>query len=199
MSPVFWASILLLVGLTLTIAEIFVPSGGVIGFLSFASIITAIIMAFTQNGPTAGVMFLSVACLAVPLVLAVAFRLLPRTPVGRRLLPSIPISEEVLPDREDRRRLQQLVGRVGRAKSKMLPSGAVKIDDQTIDAMSEGQPIEADQPVRVIAVRGTMVVVRPVDEKAVDIAEQRGDSTSDDILSRPIDTLGFDPFEDPLK
>ena len=199
MSPVFWASILLLVGLTLTIAEIFVPSGGVIGFLSLASIVAAIIMAFTQSGPTAGVMFLSVACLAVPLVLAVAFRFLPRTPVGRRLLPTIPTAEEVLPDREVRRRLQQLVGRVGRAKSKMLPSGAVQIDDQTIDAVSEGQPIEAEEPVRVIAVRGTMVVVRPVDEDAVDTSEQRRDPNADDILSRPIDTLGFDPFEDPLK
>jgi membrane-bound ClpP family serine protease len=199
MSPVFWAAILLLVGLSLVMAEIFIPSGGVIGFLSFASIIAAIVMAFYQSGPTIGIMFLSVSCIAVPAVLAAAFRLLPSTPMGKRLLPDIPSPEDVLPDREDRRRLRLLIGRVGRAKSKMLPSGAVMIDGQTIDAMSEGQPIEAEQPVRVIDVRGTMVVVRPVDENSTDEVGRRQGRQDDDILSRPIDSLGLDPFEDPLK
>jgi membrane-bound ClpP family serine protease len=199
MSPVFWAAILLLVGLSLVMVEIFIPSGGVIGFLSFASIIAAIVMAFYQSGPTIGIMFLSVSCVAVPAVLSAAFRLLPGTPMGKRLLPDIPSPEDVLPDREDRRRLRLLIGRVGRSKSKMLPSGAVMIDGQTIDAMSEGQPIEAEQPVRVIDVRGTMVVVRPVDEDSADEVARRQGRQDDDILSRPIDSLGLDPFEDPLK
>lgn len=199
MSPVFWAAILLFVGLSLVMVEIFIPSGGVIGFLSFASIIAAIVMAFYQSGPTIGIVFLSVSCVAVPVVLATAFRLLPGTPMGKRLLPDIPSGEDMLPDREDRRRLRQLIGRVGRSKSKMLTSGAVMIDGQTIDAMSEGQPIEAEQPVRVVDVRGTMVVVRPVEENAADEVARRQGRQDDDILSRPIDSLGLDPFEDPLK
>jgi membrane-bound ClpP family serine protease len=199
MSPVFWAAIMLVVGLTLVMVEIFIPSGGVIGFLSFASIIAAIVMAFYQSGPTVGIMFLSVACLAVPALLMAAFRLLPRTPMGKRLLPSIPTADEVLPDREERRRLRQLVGRVGEAKSKMLPSGAVMIAGQTLDAMSEGQPIEAGQSVRVIDVRGTMIVVRPVDPHAADEPAAGAARGEDDILSRPIDSLGLDPFEDPLQ
>jgi len=193
MSPVFWAAILMGVGLALLMAEIFVPSGGLIGFLSFSSITAAIVMAFYQSGPVTGVSFLLIACVAVPLALVAAFRLLPDTPVGKRLLASIPTAEEVLPDSEERRQLRGLVGRVGRAKSPMLPSGAVQIDNQVIDAVSEGQPIEPGQPVRVIEVRGTMVVVRPVDEGAVD--EQ---AAPDDMLSRPIETLGLEPFDDPL-
>jgi membrane-bound ClpP family serine protease len=199
MSPLFWAAILLLVGLTLVMVEIFIPSGGVIGFLSFASIIAAIVMAFYQSGPTVGIMFLSVSCVAVPAVLSMAFRLLPGTPMGKRLLPEIPSAEDVLPDSEDRRRLRQLVGRVGRTRSIMLPSGAVMIDGQTIDAMSEGQPIEAEQPVRVIEVRGSMVVVRPIDESETDKFTGSRPQQDEDILSRPIDTLGLDPFVDPLK
>jgi membrane-bound ClpP family serine protease len=198
MSPVFWAAILLLVGLTLSLVEIFIPSGGVIGFLSFTSIIAAIVMAFLQSGPTVGVIFLSVACLAVPLVVATAFRFLPRTPIGKRLLPDIPTADEVLPDREERRRLRELVGRVGEAKSKMLPSGAVMIDGQTIDAVSEGQPIEPGQTVRVIAVRGTLVVVRPMDDNATDQVAGGPRRQEDDILSRPIESFGLESFEDPL-
>jgi membrane-bound ClpP family serine protease len=194
MSPIFWSSILLLVGLSLVIAEIFVPSGGVIGFLAFSSIAAAIVMAFYNSGPLTGAIFLIIACGAVPLALAAAFRFLPDTPMGRRLLPTIPTAEEVLPDNEERRRLRQLIGRVGLVKSKMLPSGAVQVDDQTIDAVSEGMPLEPGQTVRVIEVRGTQAVVRAVDANAAD-AEP---ATSGDVLSRPIESLGLEAFDDPL-
>jgi membrane-bound ClpP family serine protease len=194
MAPVFWVAILLLVGLVLVMVEIFVPSGGLLGFLAFTSIVSAIVLAFYQSA-IVGVVVLLVSCVAVPAALVTAFRYLPNTPMGRRLLPSIPTAEEVLPDSEERRKLRQLVGRVGRAKSRMLPSGAVAIDDEIIDAVSEGQPIEPGEPVRVVAVRGTMVVVRPVDANAADVVPSR----SDDVLSQPIDTLGLDPFEDPLR
>ena len=43
-----------------------------------------------------------------------------------------------MPDTPERRTLRQLVGKLGVAKSVMLPSGAVLIDGQTIDALSEG-------------------------------------------------------------
>ncbi len=168
MPPYFWSAILLVIGLGLVIAEIFLPSGGLIGFISFSSIIAAIVLAFVQSGVIVGTIFLMVACVAVPAALVAAFRFLPDTPMGKRLLPSIPSPEEVLPDSEERRRLRKLVGRVGRAKSMMLPSGAVMIDGHIIDAMSEGMPIEPEQAVRIIDVRGATVVVRPVDNSAVD-------------------------------
>ena len=194
MPPVFWSSILLLVGLALVIAEIFVPSGGIIGFLSFSSIAAAVVMAFYKNGPVTGAIFLVIACGAVPIALGAAFRFLPDTPVGRRLLPTIPTAEEVLPDNEQRRRLRQLVGRVGKVKSKMLPSGAVLIDGQTIDAVSEGLPLEPGQTVRMIEVRGTQVVVRAVEDNAADVQPDTGG----DLLSRPIESLGLEAFDDPL-
>jgi membrane-bound ClpP family serine protease len=192
MPPVFWSALLLLIGLGLVMVEIFVPSGGILGFLSFTSILAAIILAFYHSGPLLGVAFLVVACLAVPVALGVAFRFLPQTPIGRRLLPTIPTTEEVMPDSDQRRRLRELVGRVGRAKSKMRLSGSVLVDGHTIDAVSDGMPIEPDQAVRVIEVRGNLVVVRPVDESAVN------QPASDDPLSRPIESLGLDPFDDPL-
>ena len=73
----------------------------------------------------------------------------------------------------------------------MLPSGAVMVEGQTIDALSEGMPIEAGQRVRVIEVRGNRVVVRPADD------DEQPDP-DDDVLSRPIESLGLDSLEDPL-
>jgi membrane-bound ClpP family serine protease len=195
MPPIFWPSLLLVIGVAMIMAEIFLPSGGVIGFLSFSSIVASIVMAFVQSGPTAGVIFLIIACVAAPIALIAAFQFLPDTPVGKRLLPSIPTAEEVLPDSEERRKLRELVGRTGHAKSMMLPSGAVEVDGHVIDAMSEGTPIEPGQLVRVIEVRGAMVIVRSIDESEL---PKSATAVSDDVLSRPIESLGLDPFEDPL-
>lgn len=190
-NPLLWATMLMLVGLVLVILEIFVPSGGIIAFLAACSILASIIMAFTFK-PVAGMGFLLIACIAVPSSLALAFRFLPDTPVGKRLLPNIPTAEEVMPDNELRRFLRQVVGKTGRAKSKMLPSGAVEIEDHIVDAVSEGVPIEPGQLVRVLEVRGSYVVVRPLDET------EQAKQEPDDVLSQPINTLGLDPFEDPL-
>lgn len=189
--PLVWAALLLLIGLGLVMLEVFVPSGGVIGFLSIASVLAAVALAF-YRGAWYGLSFLGAAVIAVPIVLAAALRWWPETPIGRRVLLEAPTSEEVLPDSDQRRSLKSLVGRVGEAKSLMLPSGSVLIDGRTVDALSEGVAIEKGQWVQVVEVRGTRVVVRPTDRSPSPPA------APDETLSQPIDSLGLDPFDDPL-
>jgi membrane-bound ClpP family serine protease len=189
MDPLVWAALLLVLGLTLVVAEVFVPSGGVLGVLSLASLGSGIALAFYNRGLEAGLIFLAVAAVLVPGALVAAFRWWPSTPMGRRLLLEVPRSDEVLPDSPQRRTLRQLVGKVGVAKTVMLPSGAVMVDGISIDAISEGMPIEAGQAVRVIEVHGNRVVVRPAED---------ADRPADDILSRPIESLGLDALDDPL-
>ena len=65
-----------------------------------------------------------------------------------------PTSEDVLPDDPEKERLKGLIGRTGRAKSKMLLSGVITIDGRTVDAVSESMPVEVGQTVRVVQVRG---------------------------------------------
>ena len=165
MDPLAWSALLLLLGLLLLPLEVYVPSGGILGILSVAALLAGILLAFYHSGPETGLLFLAFTAVAVPTALALAFRWWPKTPMGRRLLPDLPSSEEVLPDSPQRRTLRQLVGKYGIAKSVMLPSGAVEIDGQTFDALSEGMPIEAGQRVRVIEVRGNRVVVRPIEDR----------------------------------
>jgi membrane-bound serine protease (ClpP class) len=161
--------------------------------LALTSIVVAIVLAFLQSGATAGFLFVLVSLIAIPTVLFLAFQWLPETAVGRRLLAEVPSSDEVLPDDEERRALRELVGKVGRAETRMLPSGAVLIEGRSIDAMSEGMPIDPGQPIRVIEVHGTRVIVRPVTEEAAAAAPSQ--TNSDDVLAQTIDKLGLDPFE----
>jgi len=195
MDPLFWSVMLLVLGLVLVCAEVFVPSGGILGFLSIVSFLSGILLAFYHRGAEAGLLFLVVTGVAIPAALSVAFRYWPKTPMGRRLLLEVPTAEEVLPDSPQRQWLKQLVGKQGVAKSVMMPSGAVQIEGHTIDALSEGIPIEAGDRIVVIEVRGTRVVVRPL--AAGEEVQQPG-MTSSDVLSQPLESLGLESLEDPL-
>jgi membrane-bound ClpP family serine protease len=84
-----------------------------------------------------------------------------------------------------------MVGKTGIAKTLMLPSGAVLVEGFTVDALSEGIPIDPGQRVRVIEVRGNRVVVRPIGDDEPQVVQ------TDDVLSRPIESFGLDPFEEP--
>jgi membrane-bound serine protease (ClpP class) len=189
---IVWAILLLVVGCVLVVLEVFIPSGGIISILAAVSFLASIFIAF-QPGPTTGttqgLIFIATTLFAVPTLVALAFKYWPRTPMGKAFLGELPTDAEVLP--EDPRRA--LVGRVGIARTKMLPSGAVEIDGQMIDAVSQGQAIEPGAYVVVSEVRANRVVVRPAGKD-----QRPGQENSSDLLSRPIEELGIDSLEDPL-
>ena len=186
--PWVWAVLLILVGLALAAMELFIPSGGILAFLSVSALGGAIVLGFMQDS-TVGLAMLVVVLVGLPVTVVMLFRVWPHTPIGRRILLRVQSSEDVLPDGPKQRRLKELVGQIGVAKSKMLPSGAIIIEGRTIDAYSEGLPIEAGQKVMVIEVHGTQVVVQPVEDESP--SAEGGDE-----LSRPIDSVGPDPFGD---
>lgn len=164
MNPVFWTVVLLLVGLLVMVLEVFIPSGGILGFVSVVAILAAIVMAFVEQGPAVGMLVLAAAVVAVPGVLIMAFRWFPRTPLGRRVLPPPPDASEVLPDSPLRKRARGMVGRTGRVVREMLPWGSVEIDGTTLEAVSESGPIALGTIVEAVGVQGMGVVVRPVGE-----------------------------------
>jgi membrane-bound serine protease (ClpP class) len=187
-----WAILLLLVGCALVVLEVFIPSGGIIAIISAVAFIGAIVIAFQPSattGPTIGFIFAVITVFAVPSLVALAFKYWPKTRMGKAFLGDLPTEEEVLP--QDPRRA--LIGRVGITRTKMLPSGAVEVDGQIIDAVTQGQAIEPGTYVVVSEVRANRVVVRPAGK------DQRPSHVNpNDLLSRPIEELGIDSLDDPL-
>ncbi len=187
--PIAWAAVLVLIGCALVVLEVFIPSGGLISFLAVVALVGGIAMAFRQNAAT-GMVFMVVTVIAVPTVVGLAFKYWPQTPMGKAFLGELADEGEWVP--EDPRR--DLIGRVGTASSRMLPSGGVQIDGKMIDAISQGMAIEPGQAVVVVEVKGNRVVVRLADpEETVKAAV-----VSEEILSKPIEELGLESLEDPL-
>ena len=117
--PWVWALMLIVVALGLAVLELFVPSGGVLAFLSIASIIGSLILAF-KSGPVVGLVFLVGVIIGLPTSFGMAVKWWPHTPIGRRILLRAG-GEDVLPDDDFHRGLKGLIGQTGEAKSKMLP------------------------------------------------------------------------------
>jgi membrane-bound ClpP family serine protease len=187
-----WAILLLLIGCSLIVLEVFIPSGGIISILAGVAFITSLIIAFWEGpttGPTTGLVFVGIMVFAIPTLIMLAFKYWPRTRMGKAFLGELPREDEVAP--EDSRRT--LIGRVGVARSKMLPSGAVEIDGQMIDAVTQGQAIEPGAYVVVVEVRANRVVVRPAGKD-----QRPSHPNPKDILSRPIEELGIESLDDPM-
>ncbi len=180
-----WPIVFLILGMGLAVLEVFFPSAGILGFLSASAVLAAIILPFWNDQPEVGLVILIVAIIGIPTLLVFALKYWPRTAMGRRILLGVRRSEDVLPERARTERLKSLVGQVGHAKCKMLPSGAITIGGRTVDAISEGMPIEPGQAVRVIEVRANHLIVRPTDQ-------HESPPAAEDPLSKSYD----DPFDE---
>lgn len=160
MNGIVWAVVLLVIGLAVMMLEVFLPSGGVLGFVSVVAIVSAIVTAFVQQGVLAGFVMLGMSIVLVPTVLVVAFRWFPATPLGRRVLPPPPEPSDVLPQQAARDAAKAAVGLVGTVVDELVPWGRVLVADRLHEAMSEGGVVAAGTPIEVIGTQGTSLVVR---------------------------------------
>jgi len=171
MTPAIWAILLLVLGLVFLVLEFVIPSGGALAVMCALSFLAAIIVGFMAGTWTGATILLSV-CLIVPSAVGAAIRWWPDTPIGRLMLIQRPrSSDEVLPDTLAYRGLKDLVGRRGKARGLMLPSGSVVIDGKIYDAVSEGVAIEPHQAIIVVSVSTQRLVVRPDNTIPAELAD----------------------------
>ena len=182
MTPILWSILLILGGMLIIAAELFIPSGGLLSIFAAISLIAAIVVAF-MDSLTTGALALSAVVVLVPLLATFLLRWWPQTRMGRRILLQ---SANERPDPQDDPRLQ-LLGRQGIVRNEMLPNGRIMIDDQLYDAVSQGMIIAQDTTIVVSAVDGNRIEVRPLRDDDVD--------TTDEVDSDPTDET---PFEDPF-
>ena len=157
-----WVALLLGTGILLAIAEIFIPSHGILTFLSVSSFVAAVAVAFLM-GTTPGVLTLFAVLVLAPILIYSLIRLWPHTPIARRIILSGPTGVAKAGDLAHYDP-KALVGRVGVAKTMLRPSGKMTLDGRPIDCITEGDLVPAGRKVKILAVEGARVVVRPVEE-----------------------------------
>ena len=156
--PALWTFLFLGLAFIVAIAEVFLPSAGIFAVLAIALLITSIVFAF-QVDPVFGSLYTFFVCLLVPVFIWAALRMWPNTWIGRQILLA-PEEDPALVEDQELQALKQLVGKHGIAKSKMLLGGLIEIEDNRYSAVSDAEPIESGDPICVIRIEGTSIIVR---------------------------------------
>jgi membrane-bound serine protease (ClpP class) len=159
----FWPWILITLGLLLLIAELFIPTGGILFVLSIASLIVGVGMTYYADPVTFAYTLIAVV-VGAPILFGLAFYYWPKTPMGKRFFLSGPEENATLASTPINQELEQLRGHYGRTLSDLRPAGVTDFDGRRVDTITEGIMIEAGQWVRCVDVQAGKVIVRPVDK-----------------------------------
>jgi membrane-bound serine protease (ClpP class) len=154
------ATLMLLAGLFLLGLEFFIPSFGMILVAAIVSLMVSFWSAYKAWWGVSPVFFWTyvvVLTVGVPGILLGAVTLIQKTALGKRMILAPSPTSDLPPNP-----LEKLVGRTGAAQSLMTPGGIVVIDGNRHHAESIGMLIEVQTPVKVVSVRGSRLVVRPL-------------------------------------
>jgi len=185
------AILALAVALMLLVAEIFIPSGGIIAvlaLLSLGSAIWAAWLAWWDTNPGLWWSYIAGVVILIPTTLGFAVKFFPNTTWGKKIIHEVPTLDEVTGFKEETEHLRSLLGKVGKTQTLLNPSGFVLVDGERLNCESLGMIIESQVDVEVIAVEGARLVVKtikqaPDGEAAADSeTAQVSDSTPDDPL-----------------
>jgi len=164
-TQLIWPIMCLAIGLFLLLAEVFIPSGGLIGLLALGFLGVSLYMAFTTT--TYGIKFVLALGVLLPLTLSAAVYLWPRSPLAKYIFLTSPTEEESAPEAKGMV-LEHLVGQFGRALTPLRPSGLVDFEGRRLDGMSEEGLIPAGALIRAVKVRSGQIIVRIASEATLD-------------------------------
>lgn len=152
------AVILLVIGIVLLILELFVP-GGILGIIGAAAVIVSLFIAGYD------LTHMAVSVLIAFIIAIVTFMILYRSVDNERglfkklILHDSISTEEGYVSSETR---IDLLGKKGLTLTPLRPSGAILLDGERVDVVSEGGFINKDVEVEVIDVEGVRIVVREI-------------------------------------
>ncbi len=150
--------ILFIIGIFLIVAEFFLP-GGLAGALGIGAILASIMLA-------GGDMVQMGISLLIALLIAVATVIIFVKVFGKKMkfFKKIILNDSTSTESgyvSNVNRLD-LIGREGVTKTPLRPSGTVIVDDERIDAVTEGGFIKANEKVKIVKVEGSRIVVRDI-------------------------------------
>ncbi|BCB04873.1 hypothetical protein KH172YL63_30060 [Bacillus sp. KH172YL63] len=150
--------LLFIIGVLLIVAEFFLP-GGIAGALGIGAILASIMLA----GGDVVQMGIS---LLIAILIAVATVIIFVKVFGKKMkfFKKIILNDSTSTENgyvSNVNRLD-LIGREGVTKTPLRPSGTVIVDDERIDAVTEGGFIKANERVKIVKVEGSRIVVRDI-------------------------------------
>jgi len=146
----------------LIIAEVFVPSGGLISLCALACLVGGAWI-FFQHSPTAGWIGVGIAAVMIPGVLIFTYKIFPKTRFGKSVTLTPPERQQgdAIPDTSE---LKELLGEVGVVITPLRPVGMCDFSGQRVECVAEGGYVDKGKKVKVIDVESTQLTVRMIED-----------------------------------
>lgn len=147
------------VGVAMLVAEIFIPSHGVLSVVGLGFLIAAVVKTFSYGGREAGIIAVFACLIFVPAFAFVAIKFWHRTPIGRRIAPPNPTltaDDTSIPVEE----LGRLVGQTGRCETPLRPVGICEFNGKRVSCITEFGMIEAGVTVEAVGISGANLAVQ---------------------------------------
>ncbi|MFZ5563867.1 MAG: NfeD family protein [Thermodesulfobacteriota bacterium] len=154
MNPLMLAVVLQLAAVIIIIAEVIIPSGGLLSILAASLIGYSLYTVFHGVSAQAGYLMVGIDVVALPLVILLGLKLLARSPAALRA--ELSSTAGVTSQRPD---LEGFAGKKGTAITDLRPSGVALIDGKRVDVVSRGAYIDKNSALVVCAVTGNQVIV----------------------------------------
>ena len=155
MSPIVQALLLQLLGVGIIIAEIILPSGGLLSLMAAAVLGYSLVVVFQEVSQSMGYLFVVGDVVMIPALVIVGLKLLARSPVtlNRKLS-----KEEGVVSQSPA--LEKYLGQEGETVTDLHPGGMARFDGKRLDVVSRGEYIEKGTKVVVWKVTGNQIIVR---------------------------------------
>ena len=151
--------ILQLVGVVVIIAEIILPSGGILSIAALGVFGYSLFIVFNEISMIIGFSFVAADLILIPVLVIVGLKLLARSPITLRQ--TLSRKEGVSSQSSE---LESYVGRQGNALTDLRPAGIAVIYGKRVDVVTRGEYLEKDSAIIVTAVTGNQIIVRKKDE-----------------------------------
>jgi membrane-bound serine protease (ClpP class) len=150
-------AILIIAGLFLIGAEIFLP-GGLIGFIGGMCLLAAVIVGFAAFGIQGGMFASLIIIVMAGVYLVIWIKYFPKTRMGR----SLTLSDDGKAFKSASPEFINLLNKEGIALSILRPSGIAKIDGKRVDVVADGSWIDSGKSIKVTRVEGVRILVKEI-------------------------------------
>ena len=154
MKTYLFPALLQVMGVLVVMAEIFIPSFGMLSLIALGIFLYSLYLVFTTISATAGMVVAGVDLLILPILIYLGIRVLARSSLSlKRELSAddgVAVQEPVMDGYQDRE---------GTAVTDLRPAGMALIDGRRLDVVTDGDYIEAGTQVVVVRVTGNQVIV----------------------------------------
>ena len=152
--------ILQVVGVIVIIAEIILPSGGLLSVLAAGIFGYSLYIVFHDVSTSVGFFFVTADAILIPILVIVGLKLLAKSPATLRKTLS---REDGVTSQSSE--LDKYIGMEGTAITDLRPAGTASINEKRVDVVSRGEYLDKDSEIVVSTITGNQIIVRKKEHK----------------------------------